>query len=731
MKQTSPILVVLATLALGLTSTSLAIWISLHQPWMGLTLSDQPGQGIRIEAVHTYGPTAEIIASGDRLLEISYANSPTAQTLNLEPQDAIEEPDTLAEQKAYASFMDRQDKIAAILAKGLIVLVVSTGERVSEHVVEPLDRRPLRSLPTVFWVQLGVGLVGILLAGWVMALRQHDRAVQYFLLAGTGLMISAHAAAIYSARELALPREIFIPLSRTNHLGTMTFGIGMINLFSVYPKRLAGAWAQAIIAFVFGFSIVAVYVEWPEVLQTRQIPVATAMLILLFAILAQVFVNRRDPMARAMLGWFGLAVLIGAGGFGLTVTLPILLGSSPTISQGYAFLFFLAIFVGLAMAIARYRLFELSEWSFRILFYVGGAVLLLVLDAALIFVAALERTPALGLSLAIVGLVYLPLRDAIGRWLRHDRDFGREELFALVTEVALASSEQERTKSLNTLLGRLFDPLHIEEFSTIETTAQLVGSGEALEIPMPHGMKGRRLRWAGQGRRLFSRHDQRIASLVIRLLDHTIARQQERDQAVEMERARINRDMHDNIGVHLLGALHSSDSKRKDNLIRQTLAELREIISRPSTEGAVLSSLLADLRSEISEHLDTAEIDLSWQDHGLTDTVAPDIALRAPLAQTLRSILRESVSNILRHSGANRALVDINAESMGEAGPLMLSILVADNGRKLGEAWSSQGNGLGNMRHRVEACGGTIDLTYGQNGTKIHVTLPLAVQVEN
>ena len=735
MKQVSPILVVFAALMLGLVSTVLVIWVTLHQPWTGLTLSDDPGQGILIISVAADGPTAERIVPGSRLLEIRAASAPDAWGLHLMPQDAIEEPDTLPDPQSYTRFLDRQGKIASMFAQGPVMMRVASdlaaGESISEHLVTPEDMRPVLSLPTVFWVQLGVGLVGVFLAGWVMALRRHDRAVQYFLLAGAGLMISAHAAAVYSTRELALPRELFFQASRLNYLGTISFGIGMINLFLIYPKRQMRVWGEVVVAVVFGGSILAIYMGWPEALQNRQAPVALAMLILLLAVVAQVFVNRKNPTARAMLGWFGLAVLIGAGGFGVTVTLPILLGDTPTMSQGYAFLFFLIIFAGLAMGIARYRLFELSEWSFRILFYIGGVVLLLVLDAALIFVLALDRLPALGLSLALVGLVYLPLRDAMGRWLRRNRDLGREELFALVTEVTLANGAQDRTAALNTLLQRLFDPLRIEEFTAAASEARLIDMGEALEIPMPQGLAGRRLHWAGQGRRLFSRQDQQMANIVIRMLDRTIARQRERDQAVEMERSRINRDMHDNIGVQLLGALHSPDRERKDSLIRQTLADLRQIISRPAAEGAVLSGLLADLRGELGEHLEAAGIKLLWQDHGLTDASAPDIALDPPVAQTLRALMRESTSNILRHSGASQERIIITAEMAGAdraASPMTLTIVIEDDGCTPPEAWRNSGNGLANMRHRIEACGGTMILTRDQSTTCLQAILPLTCE---
>src|SRR5690606_4795362 len=117
------------------------------------------------------------------------------------------------------------------------------------------------------------------------------------------------------------------------------------------------------------------------------------------------------------LTWLGLAVIVGAGAFVATVILPAALGIGTLVSQGQAFLFFLTIYGGVALGVARYRLFQLDEWAFRILFYVAGVLFLLALDAALIATVIDERAPAFALSLAIVALTWLPLRDALARRL--------------------------------------------------------------------------------------------------------------------------------------------------------------------------------------------------------------------------------------------------------------------------------------------------------------------------
>lgn len=721
MKQTySPALLAASALALGLAVAFLVLWVALSQPWLGVRLVAGPDDSATVYAVHPDGPAEGSVPQGATLLSVA---APGFPALPVDARDLTEEPDALPDPAAMRAFFAKQAALHARMAAATTHLLIRP-QGATDPVMQEIRAaatRPLGDLPGVFWVQLGVGLAGVVLGGWVMALRRDDRAVQFFGLAGLGLMISADAAALYSTRELALSAEVFTIASRLNYLGTLVFGIGMINLFLIYPSGLAGRAVLWSVAALFGICILTVFVDWPDALLDRQAPVALAMLILLAAVLAQVVMNRRNPTARAMLGWFGLSVLVGAGGFGLTVTLPLLMGATPSLSQGYAFLFFLVIFVGLAMGIARYRLFELSDWSFRILFYMGGVLLLLVLDAALILGLALDRAPALGLALAVVGLVYLPLRDVLARHLRNDRGLAREELFALVGDVALATRAEDRDAALHALLQRLFDPLRIEQGLTAFDVAGLRDGGETLEIPLPHGLPGIRLHWARQGRALFNRRDEQLARSVVEMLDRSIARQRAHDAAVETERRRINRDMHDNIGVQLLGALHSSDAERKDMLIRQTLSDLRQIVSNPAEDGAVLAQLLADLRREIGDHLEAAGIGMGWQDSGLSAGDTPQITLTALQAQTVRALLRETVSNALRHSEARNVLVRF-LPLPGER----LSLIVEDDGTGTKGDWLRQGSGLSNLRFRVEACGGTLVIEPAPGGTRVRATLPLA-----
>ena len=133
----------------------------------------------------------------------------------------------------------------------------------------------------------------------------------------------------------------------------------------------------------------------------------------------QVLVTDRDPKARAVAIWFGLAVLFRrwrlyhADGNSRRPC-----GNRPSLEAQYSFAFFLLIYIGVAAGLRQFRLVrELGDWAYRILFYVAGAALLLILDGILVSLVSLEPSSAFGISLLAVALVYLPLRDLVGRRL--------------------------------------------------------------------------------------------------------------------------------------------------------------------------------------------------------------------------------------------------------------------------------------------------------------------------
>ena len=209
-----------------------------------------------------------------------------------------------------------------------------------------------------------------------------------------------------------------------------------------------------------------------------------------------------------------------------------------------------------------------------------------------------------------------------------------------------------------------------------------------------------------KGGRLFSRADATLATESRNMLLHALESREAYGRGVSEERSRIALDIHDNIASGLLTALHSPDADGKDQRIRETMAEIREMIRNSASEDLSLEEALAELRVETENRLASAGISLGWK---CDDFPAKRIA--SGLAHALRSIIREAVSNTIRHSGASRMEVLLTLRGN------TLALSVGDNGSGFDPARATGGNGLANFRERLRPFSGTVEISSSASGT--------------
>lgn len=691
---------ILATVALGL---------AVEQRWLGLTLSGTSG-GAGVQLDIGEGPSAGIPAGG-RILAITGLDG---ERIELAASDLIAEPDGLGSFAQMRAFFERQTAIAAMLRQPRVEaeVLLPSGD-VTVHRLNPEGQRPIPALPFGFWLQIGVGLAGFWIGTWVWTLRPKEWSTRHLAFAGLGLMMSTFPAAIYSTRELAIDGGLFAVLSGMNAAGALIFGVGMIGLFLAYPKKLVPTGWMAVPAIMLGgwlFVDLTALVEGPAM--GRHFAIVCVMAAIVVLVLVQGWLARRSPVDRAALAWLGLAVVLGAGLFVATTIVPAMLGLEAVLAQEQAFLFFLLTFAGIALGVARYRLFELDEWAFGVFFYLFGVLLLIALDAVLIFTIVDERAPAFALSLLVVVLVWLPLRDRIERRLLGRRRIETENLFRQVMDVVLAPPDASPGERWRGLLHGAFKPLRAVEVPDVAQPA-LRDNGMVMELPGAGRLPAMRLEYADGGRKLFSSRDLELAAELAAMLRNAEESRIAYERGVLQERERIAKDIHDNIGVQLMGALHSPDVVRKDTLVRETLADLREIINNASHPDLSLEEVLADLRSQISEHLHTAGMQLDWSvRHEASAMPSPQVV------NALRAFLREAVQNVLKHSGATRVSITVGHDQAG------IGIEIVDDGIGFDPATVPAGNGLANMRSRVEALGGTFHLVTGGSTTRIRAAIP-------
>ncbi|WP_193212793.1 sensor histidine kinase, partial [Luteolibacter marinus] len=545
------------------------------------------------------------------------------------------------------NFLDRQDRLAVLQDAGVVKLVTGGG-RVLE--IRP-DRsgRPWTDLPPDFWVQVSVGLVAWLVSAAVFVFRPRETVARYLLLSGASTLLFAPAAAVYTTRELGMDGTVLQWASDLNFLGGSLFAASFVALLLYYPRPVAPRWA--------GRAVVGVFVLWFVLQQVgvfesmtfaRRFLVMVAVLVTFVLAAYHWFATRREPVARAALQWFLLSWLLGTGVFALLILLPQMFGVDTSPLQGYAFLLFLLVYGGLALGILRYRLFELGPWWRRIVAWAAAALALVLLDLLFVGVLRLSSQTSLALALSICAVVWLPFRSWVWTRLTERRARGREARFSEVLEAALAPPAEGGKRWMETLQAA-FDPLRMAPADATSGEVEILDDGLVMTIPPAGGGPALRLGYARGGRDLFSPRDAELAAELLAMMRHATASVSAYLRGVAEERGRIARDVHDNIGAQLLSALHSDRGESKDEQIRRTILGLREMINNAPPEPLALDEVLADLRFETAGRAEDHGLEFEWHAEEFGSARLAPAAIHA-----LRSVLREAVSNVIRHAGARR-----------------------------------------------------------------------------
>lgn len=183
------------------------------------------------------------------------------------------------------------------------------------------------------------------------------------------------------------------------------------------------------------------------------------------------------------------------------------------------------------------------------------------------------------------------------------------------------------------------------------------------------------------------------------------------------ERQRIYEALHDDLGAKLLDLVYGAESPEQADRAREALAILREVVSQARRPPGPLSSVLAALQDEAGRRLALLGWQLDWQQ---ADRL-PEPLLDAAQVLNLSRIVREAISNALRHSGSAALRVRI-----GHVAP-ELTIEITDFGR-FDAAVLTAGDGLGtrSMRANAERLGAALDWQPGtMGGTRVLLRLPL------
>ncbi|HVA56091.1 MAG TPA: sensor histidine kinase [Gammaproteobacteria bacterium] len=188
--------------------------------------------------------------------------------------------------------------------------------------------------------------------------------------------------------------------------------------------------------------------------------------------------------------------------------------------------------------------------------------------------------------------------------------------------------------------------------------------------------------------------------------------------ATTAERERIARDLHDLLGhtLTLITIKAELAAKFAERDLAGAAREIREVerISRDAL--AQVREVVGGYRSGgLTGELSNVRVALTAVDVKLAEKVDPPKL--SPLQDSvLAMVLREAVTNVIRHSGAQHCRIELENQDW------QLRLLIEDDGRG---GRVQEGNGLKGIRERLREVSGHLEIDSSHSGTRLTVLLPL------
>jgi PAS domain S-box-containing protein len=298
-----------------------------------------------------------------------------------------------------------------------------------------------------------------------------------------------------------------------------------------------------------------------------------------------------------------------------------------------------------------------------------------------------------------------------------ERMFGYTESEALGQPIAILIPRQLQDEE-NKILETLKAGKRIGHYETIRLTKAGTKVNVSLSISPIKDSTGRVVGFSKIARDTTEqkRAEEALSNLTRKLVE-----------AQEQERARLARELHDDITQRLaLLAIELEHLKENPSEAKSRIQELQKQTIEISNDVQALSH---DLHSSKLEYLGVAAGIKSWckefgERRAMRIECSHDVRSPVPaeIGLCLFRVLQEALHNAAKHSGVKRIEVQLYEESGA------LHLIVRDFGKGFDVAAALKGKGLGltSMRERVRLANGTIEIESKlKSGTTIHIRVPL------
>ncbi|CAA9568185.1 MAG: ATP-binding region, ATPase-like [uncultured Truepera sp.] len=646
------------------------------------------------------------------------------------------------------------------------VTVERAGQRLNLDV--PLYRWTAEAISEALWISVRANLLtllGFVIAAFVFWQRPQITAARLlFLFYVVQLIIPLsrlmESQAGHSISDLLSPRSYVLAILFGHLIYVVLLAPLILHLCLSFPKPKAFLESAP-------WLLVAVYlVPWAWIffsaLTTKasgQSPLYT--LAGLYSLLGSgvflhTFVTVQDPLRRAQVRWvaLGFAVMSLSGVLWALGALGILRG--PPLDAALAFPTSLVLTLCLALAVLRYRLFDIDLVINRTLVYtalsacvVGTYVLIVGMLGALF-----NAQGNLAVSLVATGLVavlFQPLREHVQRFVNRLMYGDRDDPYTLLAKLS-SRTEGSLTPEgvLPTLLETVTQALKLpyasvllyrgESEEVIAEHGDRIGTADPVVFPLTHqGETFGELRFKtrgsdetfSQGELALLRTIAQQVSVAAYAVRQTLELRRSRERLIttrEEERLRIRRDLHDGLGPALAGL----------NLQASSLKHL--MMTQPDAAQAAVDELRSELRKAVSEvrqvvhDLRPPSLDqlglkgaLEQLAEGLNTSEAGNLSFTSDISDlptlppatevAVYRVVQEALANALKHARARHVAVTL---SLG----CDLSLTIQDDGVGIPEHYRA-GVGLRSMRERVEELQGSFEIiSRSQQGTTVQVGLP-------
>jgi len=266
----------------------------------------------------------------------------------------------------------------------------------------------------------------------------------------------------------------------------------------------------------------------------------------------------------------------------------------------------------------------------------------------------------------------------------------------------------------------------VYEFGSSARSNTLISSGTYMQYSFPIALTGFFVQLLKRFVAALDRSEllnltlkERVEAVSTRLeLSFEANRELELRKAAELQRSKIFRDLHDDVGARLVSIMHASASEEQSRMARSALVSLRETVAGTPARAMSLPELLGQISEDLAIRCRNSDQEFAL----VIPACGTDIQLGANVCYQISRIIQEVLTNSIKHAGAT--LISFAAQLL--QGTLHLEL--RDNGRGMSEVQAG-GSGVRNIRYRAAEINARISWEPAQpRGCRFVLELDLKVQ---